>query len=88
MTPAWLALPALALAALPAGLTLANLRFFTRAPRLAPGTPPPRVSVLVPARDEAKVIGRLAAAVLANRDVDLELVVLDDDSRDDTARIA
>jgi hypothetical protein len=43
--------------------------------------------VLVPARDEAKVIGRLAAAVLANRDVDLELVVLDDDSRDDTARI-
>lgn len=87
MTPAWLALPALALAALPAGLTLANLRFFTRAPRPAPGTPPPGVSVLVPARDEAKVIGRLAAAVLANRDVDLELVVLDDDSRDDTARI-
>lgn len=87
MTPAWLALPALALAALPAGLALANLRFFTRAPRLAPGTAPPRVSVLVPARDEAKVIGRLAAAVLANRDVDLELVVLDDDSRDDTARI-
>jgi hypothetical protein len=43
--------------------------------------------VLVPARDEAKVIGRLAATVLANRDVDLELVVLDDDSRDDTARI-
>ena len=87
MTPAWLALPALALAALPAGLTLANLRFFTRSPRPAPGTPPPRVSVLVPARDEAKVIGRLAAAVLANRDVDLELVVLDDDSQDDTARI-
>ena len=87
MTPAWLALPALALAALPAGLTLANLRFFTRAPRPARGTPPPGVSVLVPARDEAKVIGRLAAAVLANRDVDLELVVLDDDSRDDTARI-
>lgn len=87
MTPAWLALPALAFAALPAGLTLANLRFFTRAPRPALGTPPPGVSVLVPARDEAKVIGRLAAAVLANRDVDLELVVLDDDSRDDTARI-
>jgi len=87
MTPAWLALPALALAALPAGLTLANLRFFTRAPRPARGTPPPGVSVLVPARDEALVIGRLAAAVLANRDVDLELVVLDDDSQDDTARI-
>lgn len=87
MIASWLALPALALAALPAGLTLANVRFFTRAPRPAPGGPVPRVSVLVPARDEARVIGRLAAAVLASRDVDLELVVLDDDSRDDTARI-
>jgi hypothetical protein len=87
MIASWLALPALALAGLPAGMTLANLRFFTRAPRPAPGGPIPRVSVLVPARDEARVIGRLAAAVLASRDVDLELVVLDDDSRDDTARI-
>lgn len=87
MTPAWLAIPALALATLPAGLTLANLRSFTRSPRPEPGTVPRGVSVLVPARDEAKVIGRLAAAVLANRDVDLELVVLDDDSRDDTGRI-
>jgi hypothetical protein len=87
MIASWLALPALALAALPAGLTLANVRFFTRSPRPAPGGPVPGVSVLVPARDEARVIGRLAAAVLASRDVDLELVVLDDDSRDDTARI-
>jgi len=84
---AWLALPALALASLPALLTLANLRAFCRAPRPAPGLARPAVSVLVPARDEARVIGRLATAVLASRDVDLELVILDDDSRDDTARI-
>ena len=87
MILAWWTLPGLALASLPALLTLANLRFFTRAPRPAPGACPAGVSVLVPARDEARVIGRLAAAVLANRDVDLELVILDDDSQDETAAI-
>lgn len=88
MNPAaWLTLPALALASLPAGLTVSNLRCFPRAPRPTRGSPPPRVSVLVPARDEARVIRRLATTVLANRDVDLDLVVLDDDSRDDTGRI-
>lgn len=87
MILAWWTLPGLALASLPALLTLANLRFFTRAPRPAPGAPAAGVSVLVPARDEARVIGRLAAAVLANRDVDLELVILDDDSQDETAAI-
>ncbi|MEI8367840.1 MAG: glycosyltransferase family A protein [Planctomycetia bacterium] len=87
MILAWWTLPGLALASLPALLTLANLRFFTRAPRPAPGARPAGVSVLVPARDEARVIGRLAAAVLANRDVDLELVILDDDSQDETAAI-
>lgn len=87
MNPAaWFALPALALASLPAGLTLSNLRCFSRAPRPTSGSLP-RVSVLVPARDEARVIERLATTVLASRDVDLELVILDDDSRDDTARI-
>ena len=87
MILAWWTLPGFALASLPALLTLANLRFFTRAPRPAPGACPAAVSVLVPARDEAQVIGRLAAAVLSNRDVDLELVILDDDSQDETAAI-
>lgn len=86
-TAAWLAPAALGLAALPALQTIANLRAFARAPRPAPGTPPPRVSVLVPARDEERAIGGLAAAVLASRDVELELVILDDDSRDRTADI-
>jgi hypothetical protein len=78
-----LAVVALLLAALPAVLTVFNLRVFTRAPA-AVST---QVSVLVPARNEAAVIERLARAVLASRSVDLELVVLDDDSTDDTAAI-
>lgn len=81
-----LALAALALAALPALLTLANLRVFRRAPRLGEGSTP-AVSVLVPARNEAAAIGRLCRDVLASTDVDLELVILDDASEDGTAAI-
>jgi len=82
-----LCLAAVLSAALPAVLTLANLRSFRPAPRPAATIPPPRVSVLVPARNEAAVIERLARDVLASRDVDLELVVLDDDSNDGTGGI-
>ena len=46
---------AAALAALPAGLTLANLRLFRPPPPPAAG-PRPRVSVLVPARNEEPAI--------------------------------
>jgi len=84
---AWLSIPALGLASLPAGLMAFNLRLFSRAPQPTKEKSPPRVSVLVPARDEAGVIGRLAESVLASRGVDLELVVLDDDSRDGTGAI-
>jgi hypothetical protein len=77
------------LAALPAALTLANLRLFRPAPQ-----PPqagqggiPGVSLLVPARNEAAAIGGCARAVLASRDVALELVILDDGSTDGTADI-
>jgi cellulose synthase/poly-beta-1,6-N-acetylglucosamine synthase-like glycosyltransferase len=43
--------------------------------------------VLVPARNEAPAIGRLMDAVLASRGIDLELVILDDDSTDGTGDI-
>lgn len=76
-----LAVAALALAALPALLTLANLRAFRRAPS-AGGSG--AVSVLVPARNEAAAIDGLMRSVLASRGVDVELVVLDDDSTDGT----
>lgn len=81
-----LAVVGLALAALPAALTLANLRAFRPAPPAPRGTPP-QVSVLVPARNEEQAIGRLCRDVLASEGVDLELVVLDDSSADGTAGI-
>lgn len=77
----------LALAALPALLTLANLRAFTHAPRVPVGGPRPAVSVLVPARNEEAAIGRLCRDVLASEGVDFELVILDDDSQDGTAGV-
>jgi len=82
-----LAAVAAALAAMPALLTLANLRAFARTPPVRGGMPLPAVSVLVPARNEEAAIGRLCRDVLASTGVDLELVILDDDSRDATAAI-
>ena len=84
-----LAATALALATLPALLTLANLRSFA-APPARPrqqGGPRAAVSVLVPARNEQAAIGRLCADVLASEGVDVELVILDDGSTDRTAEI-
>ncbi len=48
----------------------------------------PRVSVLIPARDEADRVGSCVRAVLASRGVDFEVCVLDDSSADDTAGVA
>jgi len=46
-----------------------------------------RVSVLVPARNEATSIGPAIEAILANNHPNFEIVVLDDQSEDDTAII-
>ncbi|MDP8978823.1 MAG: glycosyltransferase, partial [Actinomycetota bacterium] len=46
------------------------------------------VSVLVPARDEADHIGPCVRALLDQRGVSLELLVLDDESSDRTAALA
>ena len=48
----------------------------------------PVVSVVVPARDEARTIGRCVRSVLASRYPRLELVVVDDHSADGTAELA
>jgi len=75
---------ALALAAFPLGLALANLRLL-RAP--APASGRPAVSVLIPARNEETNIAAACAAVLASDGVEIELVVLDDGSTDRTPDI-
>lgn len=83
-----IALIALLLAAIPAGLFLVNLFFYRRIKPL--GTPLPYthgVSVLIPARNEEANIEATLLSVLANREVQLEVVVLDDHSTDRTAEI-
>lgn len=69
-----------------------NLLLF-RAPRPvggawpAPAATGPEVSVLIPARDEAANIGAALDAVLASDGIPFEVLVLDDQSSDDTAAI-
>ncbi len=71
-------------AAIPAALTAINLPFLRTPP---PANVRPFLSVLVPARNEEKNIAAICASVLASRDVDLELLVLDDGSTDATRTI-
>jgi glycosyltransferase involved in cell wall biosynthesis len=51
---------------------------------------PSRVSVIIPARNAADFIGRIVEAVIDQRpqDVELEVIVVDDDSRDETVQVA
>jgi hypothetical protein len=85
LNPLWL-LSALAWAQV--ALVADNLRRFRAPAPAGPGPSAPRVSVLVPARDEAPRIGTLVRSVLAQTDVELRLWVLDDQSTDGTADAA
>ncbi len=66
---------------------VSNFLFF---PRLRPAQPAatPFVSLLIPARNEAAVIGRTIAALLAQSYSHFELLLLDDGSEDETAVLA
>lgn len=70
--------------------TLANLLTFPRLGRPPQPLPvaPPKASVLIPARDEAGVIGATVSALLAQDYSDFEVVLLDDQSSDGTAQVA
>lgn len=77
-------LGALALLAVVNSLSLRSLRGFRSAPLPAR---PPRLSLLVPARDEAENLRSLLPGLLAQDYPDLEVLVLDDGSRDETAAV-
>jgi glycosyltransferase involved in cell wall biosynthesis len=71
---------------LPMALFLWNLNLFLE-PGQSNDAALPRVSVLIPARDEERSIAAAVHSVLASRDIGFEIVVLDDASTDCTAEI-
>ncbi|MFO0851171.1 MAG: glycosyltransferase [Gemmataceae bacterium] len=83
-----LSLVALGLAAFPALLYRRNARLF-RPPPAVGDTPvsPPRVSVLIPARNEEGSIRAAVESGVASTRVALEVIVLDDHSTDRTAEL-
>jgi chlorobactene glucosyltransferase len=69
-------------------ITIVNTFTF---PRLKPGqelSPSPSISVLIPARNEARVIARTVEHLLAQDFAPLEICILDDHSSDGTAEAA
>ena len=76
-------------AALGAMLLIAWINLLTF-PRLKPGNPAEeiRVSILIPARNEAERIGRILRSLLDQEYPFLEIIVLDDGSEDETVSVA
>jgi len=68
-------------------VALSNLYFLRRLGSFDPPGALPRVSVLVPARNEEQNIGRCVRSLLEQDYPDFEVMVLDDHSSDATARI-
>src|SRR6266480_2329719 len=71
----------------PASRSRASRGHVRRLRRRGGGGMSPRVSVIVPTYNRAHVLGESLASVLAERDVDLEVVVVDDGSTDGTAAL-
>src|SRR5689334_17420717 len=80
----WLIALALALSALPAAMTVANLRALARPPLPKGRT---LLAILIPARNEEGAIGACVEAALASVGADIEVIVQDDGSIDRTAAI-
>ena len=66
---------------------VANLVYLARARRRPAGPFRGLLSVLVPARNEERNLARLLPSLLAQKGVDFEVIVYDDDSEDDTAGV-
>ena len=82
-----LALIALIVAAIPAWLFWRNLSAYQPPPSPAAWDSLPRVSVLIPARNEEQTIQAAVEAALTSKGVELEVLVFDDHSEDATAAI-
>lgn len=86
MTESVVSMTVFVLAAVPAVLFAWNI-FLYRRPQAEPRETP-AVSVLIPARNEEGRIGEAVRAALASRGVEVEVIVGDDGSTDNTAREA
>lgn len=69
-------------------ITILNVFTMLRLGRAPHTTEQPRLSVLIPARNEAHVIGETVRALLRQSYPHLELILLDDNSTDGTADVA
>lgn len=68
-------------------ISLSNLRYLRRLDKYKPPASWPRISVLVPARNEEDNIGKCVSCLLAQDYPDFQLIVLDDNSTDRTWEI-
>jgi cellulose synthase/poly-beta-1,6-N-acetylglucosamine synthase-like glycosyltransferase len=84
-----LSIAGIMIALIPAAMFLSNLRLFmlVQSDGEIDGHSKTSLSVLIPARDEQDAIENSIQAARASTHVDVEVVVLDDDSTDETAEI-
>jgi chlorobactene glucosyltransferase len=68
-------------------IAASNALLLRRIDRFPPAARSPKVSILVPARDEEDSIGPCVQSLLAQDYGDFEVIVLDDDSRDRTPAV-
>ncbi|WLD15059.1 glycosyltransferase [Planctellipticum variicoloris] len=88
MTLLVLSIISLCCAVLPALLFVRNLRAYRTSPPVDVSTQcPPRVSLLIPARNEERGLRATLHAALDSERIELEVIVLDDHSTDRTAEI-
>ncbi|MCL4303480.1 MAG: glycosyltransferase [Anaerolineae bacterium] len=69
-------------------IAIANTLTFPRLTLASDLSSPPRLSILIPARNEAAVIGQTVRGLLAQAYPRFEVIVLDDNSSDGTAALA
>jgi len=82
----WLSAAGLVLTLIAALIVVVNLLCY-RTPPMPWNRSTPLVSILIPARDEEANISNVVESALASRNVDLEVVVMDDHSTDRTLEI-